>query len=116
MQHGSVLRALVHDTSLDDLMTSESYFQPVVLPSLVTSSGGLRYLKRVAVQALLLLLDDVLVGSNRLARKASHYTSLVLLLSDTHLLAVEGGKYYSTTILALPESVGFSLMAVTWLT
>ena len=35
------------------------------------------------VQALLLLLDDVLVGSNRLARKASHCTSLVLLLSDT---------------------------------
>ena len=67
-------------------------------------------------QALLLLLDDVLVGPNRLARKASHCTSLVLLLSDTHLLAVEGGKYYSITILALPESVGFSLMAVTWLT
>ena len=53
----------------------------------------------------------MLVGSNRLARKASHCTSLVLLLSDTHLLAVEGGKYYSITILALPESVGFSLMA-----
>ena len=32
------------------------------------------------VQALLLLLDDVLVGTNRLARKASHFTSLVLLL------------------------------------
>ena len=53
----------------------------------------------------------MLVGPNRLARKASHGTSLVLLLSDTHLLAVEGGKYYSITILALPESVGFSLMA-----
>ena len=34
----------------------------------------------------------------------------------SHLLAVEGGKYYSITILALPEPVGFSLMAVTWLT
>ena len=101
--------------------TSESCFQLVVLPSLVTSSGGLLYLKRVAVRCQTLhfweleclnscsstsTFVDVFVGSNRLARKASHCTSLVLLLSDTHLLAVEGGKYYSITILALPESVG----------
>ena len=84
----------------------------MVLPSLVTSSGGLLYLKRVAmrcqIQALLLLLDDVL-GT----QSFSFYIACAFTLSDTHLLAVEGGKYYSITILALPESVGFSLMALT---
>ena len=36
-----------------------------------------------SVQALLLLLDDVLVGATRLARKASQFTLLVLLLCLT---------------------------------
>ena len=90
---------------------SESCFQPVVLRSLVTSSGGLLYLKRVAMrcqtlihfwklecldssfQALLLVLDDVLVGTTRLARQGfSFYIACAFTLSDTHLLAVEGGK------------------------
>ena len=35
-------------------------------------------------------------------------------LTDTHSLAVEGGKEYPITNLALPESVGFSLMSLTW--
>ena len=34
-------------------------------------------------------------------------------LTDTHSLTVEGGKEYSITNLALPESVGFSLMSLT---
>ena len=33
-------------------------------------------------------------------------------LTDTHSLTVEGGKEYSITNLALPESVGFSLMSL----
>ena len=32
----------------------------------------------------------------------------------THSLAVEGGKEYPITNLALPESVGFSLMSLSW--
>ena len=34
-------------------------------------------------------------------------------LTDTHSLAVGGGKEYPITKLALPESVGFSLMSLT---
>ena len=34
-------------------------------------------------------------------------------LTDTQLLTVERGKEYSITNLALPESVGFSLMSLT---
>ena len=34
-------------------------------------------------------------------------------LTDTHSLAVEGGKEYPITKLALAESVGFSLMSLT---
>ena len=35
-------------------------------------------------------------------------------LTDTDVLAVEGGKWYSITELALPETMGFSLMSLTW--
>ena len=38
------------------------------------------------------LLDDVLGGATRLARKASIYLASAFTLSDTHSLAVEGGK------------------------
>ena len=34
-------------------------------------------------------------------------------LTDTHALTVEGDNEYSITNLALPESVGFSLMSLT---
>ena len=34
-------------------------------------------------------------------------------LTDTHSLTVEGGKEYPFTNLALPESVGYSLMSLT---
>ena len=72
--------------------TSGSCSQPVVLPPLLVAYGTWRGLQCAVrhfipgswsawiapVHALLLLLDDVLVGPNRLARKASHCTSLVL--------------------------------------
>ena len=121
MQHGSMLRALVHDTSMGGLMirqgrASNQWFYLLWSPLLVAycTWRGLQCAVRhsfipgswsawiVPVQALLLLLDDVLVGTTRLARKASHFASLVLLL------------WLTITILALPESLGFSLMALTW--
>ena len=74
------------------VMIRQDRFQPGVVLHLVTSSFGLLYLKRVALrcltlihswkleclQALLLFLDDVLLGSTRLARKASQFTLLLL--------------------------------------
>ena len=115
--------------------TSGSCFQPVVLPSLVTSSGGLLYLKRVAMRCQTLIhswelecLDSSCSSTSAFVgwcarghqqvgtQGFSFYIACAFTLSDTHLLAVEGGKYYSITTLAPPESVGFSLMALTWLT
>ena len=55
-------------------------------------------------------------GLQQVGTQGLYFSSLVLTLSDTHLRAVEGGREYSTTVPALPESWGSSLMAVTWLT
>ena len=82
MQHGSMLRALVHDTSLGGLMirqgrASNQWFYLLWSPLLVAycTWRGLQCVVRhsfipgswsawiAPVQALLLLLDDVLVGS-----------------------------------------------------
>ena len=99
MQHGSMLRALVHDTSIGGLMIRQGHASNQWLyfhwwPLLVAYCTGRGLHCAVwhsfipgswsawiaSVQALLLLLDDVLVGAARLARKASQFTLLVLLL------------------------------------
>ena len=122
-----MLCALVHDKSLGGMLMRQGcapHLESFLLWSSLLVAHTTRHISIpgswsawiAPVQALLLLLDDVLVGFNRLARKAFYFSSLVLTLSDTHLRAVEGGREYSTTIPALPESWGSSLMAVTWLT
>ena len=97
-----MLRALVHDTSIGGLMirqgrASNQWLYLHWSPLLVAycTWRGLRcavwhsfipgsWSAWIApVQALLLLLDDVLVGATRLARKASQFTLLVRLLCLT---------------------------------
>ena len=83
MQHGFMLRALAHDTSIGGLMIRG------VLPT-----SGCTFI------------GDLFMWPTVLEEGC-------FALTDTHSLAVGGGKEYPITKLALPESVGFSLMSLT---
>ena len=101
-------------------------FPPGVFPSLVISAGGSYYSTHLHSWELECLDSSCSStsafvgwcarGLQQVGTQGLYFSSLVLTLSDTHLRAVEGGREYSTTIPALPESWGSSLMAVTWLT
>ena len=85
MQHGSMLRTRAHDMSIGGLMIR----QGGVLPT-----SGCTFI------------GDLFMWPTVLEEGC-------FALTDTHSLAVEGGKEYPITNLALPESVGFSLMSLT---
>ena len=114
--------------------TSGLCFQPVVFPSLVTSSGGLLYLKRIAMRCQTPIhsweecLDSSCSSTSAFVGWCARGLQQVGTQGFSFYIACAYSFWHSSTcrgrrqvifyykILALPESWRFSLMAVTWLT